>query len=211
MDPAIQLPPCWYYSIADIAARWHCHPDRFFYWFESGTLIPAVLVPKQLLPIEAQHGVSPTVCIVLENFRSLVWQHFDGGAVAYIEGDFASLYTDGDGFRIIPLEIRTPLPIARSQLVLLEEQRAAMEERCATATTCRPNRAEQKASALVIRALLEEAYPGDIGRPYKIAAAVCTTLDLMGLRLSKETAAQKIKQALAMSVNDQPLAVAKVG
>ena len=76
----------WYYSIADIAARWHCHPARLFYWFDSGTLIPAVLVPKQLLPIEAQHGVSPSVCVVLENFRSLLWQNFDGDAVALFEG-----------------------------------------------------------------------------------------------------------------------------
>jgi hypothetical protein len=40
------------------------------------------------------------VCIVLENFRSLVWQNFDSDAVAYILGDFASFYTDGEGFRI---------------------------------------------------------------------------------------------------------------
>jgi hypothetical protein len=93
MDRAIQLPICWYYSIADIAERWRCHADRLWYWFESGTLIPAVLVPKHLLPIEAQHGASPSVCMVLENFRSLVWQHVDGDAVASLEGDFASFYT----------------------------------------------------------------------------------------------------------------------
>jgi hypothetical protein len=196
-DPVIQLPICWYYSIADVAERWHCHPDRLWYWFVSGTLIPAVLVPKHLLPIEAQHGLFPSVCVVLENFRSLVWQYSDGDAVALLEGDFASFYTDGDGFRIIPLEIKTALPIARSQLVLLEEQLATMEENCASATAYRPNGAEQKASALVIRALAMKAYPDDIAHPYRLASKVCASIELEGGKISRETVAQKLKTALA--------------
>src|ERR1700687_818494 len=195
-DPAIQLPVCWYYSIPAIAARWRCHPDRLWYWFESGTLVPAVLVPKHLLPIEA-HGVSPKVCIVLDDFRSLVWQHADGDAVADIEGDFASFYTDGDGFRIVPVEIKTPIPIKRSQLVLLDEQRETMEEICTPATARRPNRAERAATDLVIRALAMKAYPDDIAHPYRLASQVCASLDLDGARISREAVAKKLKAALA--------------
>lgn len=196
-EPAIHLPPCWYHSLPAIAARWRCHPDDLYYWFDSGLLTPAVLIPKYLLAAEAQRGVSPSVCVVLDDhYRNLTWQHADGDAVAYIEGDFASFYTDGEGFRIIPVEIKTPLPIARSQLVLTEEQREAMEDRCAAPVAHRPNRAKEAATALVIRALATKAYPEDLGHHYRMAAKVCTAIELDGEKLSRETVAQKLKAAL---------------
>ena len=195
-DPALQLPPCWYYSIAEIAARWHCHPDRIWYWFESGTLAPAVLVPKYLLPAEAQKGLSPHVCIVLENFRSLDWQHAAGEAVAYIEGEFASFYADGDGFRIVPLEIASPLLVRRSQLVVTEEQRETMEDNCISTTASRPNKAERAATDLVIKALAMKAYPDDLTHHYRMASKVVTALELDGEKISRETVAKKLKAAL---------------
>jgi hypothetical protein len=180
-----------------LIAQYSGSRGRLWYWFESGTLVPAVLVPKHLLPVEAQHAVSPSVCIVLENFRSLVWQHVDGDAVASLEGDFASFYTDGEGFRIIAIEIKIPLPITRSQLVLLDEQREAMEENCATAVAYHPNRAERAATDLVIKALAMKAYPDDIAHPYRVASKVCASLELEGARISRERVAQKLKTALA--------------
>jgi hypothetical protein len=210
-DPGIQLPPCWYYTLPDIAARWRCHPDRLWYWFESGTLTPAVLVPKHLLPIEAQNGVSPSVCIVLDDFRSLDWRHVDGDAFTYIEGVLASFYPDGDGFRIIPVEIETPLQIARSQLVLTDEQREAMEDKSAAVVAGRPNRAERAATNLVIRALAMKAYPDDLDHHYRMANKLCAVLELEGAKVSRQTVAQKLKEALARkAVTDELLTEAKV-
>jgi hypothetical protein len=210
-DRPILLPPRWYHTIPALASRWQCHPDDIFYWFDSGTLTPAALVPKLELPPEAQSGVSPSACIVLDDFRSLSWHYVDGDAVAFIEGVLASFHTDGEGFRIIPLEIKAPLQIARSQLVVTEEQREAMEDKYAAVTVGRPNKAERAATNLVIRALAMKAYPDDLAHHYRMANKLCAALELEGAKVSRQTVAQKLKEALARkTVIDERLTEAKV-
>ena len=67
---------------------------------------------------------------------------------------------DGNGFTPLPLELKEPIAIARRDLVILDESKEEME----AATVSRPrrgNKAEQKASALLISALAQAAYPNE--------------------------------------------------
>jgi hypothetical protein len=109
---------------------------------------------------------------------------------------------DGDGFRIVAVEIKTPLAIKSSQLVLLDEQREMMEERCSTASAGRPNKVERAATDLVIKALAVKAYPDDLLHPYLMADKICALLELNGATISRETVAKKLKAALGATKSE---------
>jgi hypothetical protein len=63
-------------------------------------------------------------------------------------------------------------------LVLLDEQREMMEERCSTASAGRPNKAKRAATDHVIKALAVKAYPDDLLHPYLMAGKICALLEL---------------------------------
>ena len=107
---------------------------------------------------------------------------------------------DGDGFTPLPLELNEPIPIARRDLVILDESKEEMEA-VAAARPKRGNKAEQRANALLIGALAQAAYPDDLAHPYRIANKACGVIELMGAKLSRETAAKKIRDALELKVS----------
>jgi hypothetical protein len=124
----------------------------------------------------------------------------DGEAIAVISGEHMGFVVDGHGFTPLPLELNEPIPIARRDLVILDESKEEMEA-AAVSRPKRGNKAEQRATALLISALVKAAYPDDLAHPHRIASKVCRVIDGMGAQLSRQAAANKIRAALAVKVS----------
>ncbi len=192
----INVPTPWYFSVAELCHEWGCHPDRVYYYVDSGQLVPSALIPKWRLPAELQQGVAPSICFTLEDYRSLQWMHASDDAETWLTGEFLAFSIDRGGFRNLRLEVTDPLRITRRDLVVLLEQREQLEDLARPARQRRGNRAKRAATDLVIKALAMKAYPDDIAHPYRLASKVCASLELEGARISRETVAQKLKAAL---------------
>ena len=190
------LPLAWYWTIPAPCRLYDCHPDQLYYALDVRQVKASVVIAKHRLPREAQKGPAPNVCIVLHDYRSLDWVHADGEAVAVISGDHMAFVVDGESFTPLPLELKEPIPIARCDLVILDDAKEEMEAAAVSRPRC-GNTAEQRATALVIAALATGAYPGDVAHPYRMASKVCAAIELAGHALSRETVAQKLKAALA--------------
>ena len=61
-------------------------------------LTPCVLVAKPRLPAELRSGIAPHVCIILDQYRNLEWQHSDGDATASLAGEFVAFEVDGERY-----------------------------------------------------------------------------------------------------------------
>jgi hypothetical protein len=93
-----------------------------------------------------------------------------------------------------------PVAITRADLVISLDQREQLEELARPARHRRGNRTERRTLLYIIRALALAAYEKDIGHPYTVAGRVCERADLIGINLSRETVAQKLKEASALTV-----------
>jgi hypothetical protein len=194
----INLPAPWYFTVDELCQEWGCHPDRVYYYMDSGQLVPSALIPKWRLPAELQQGVAPSICFTLEDYRSLQWMHASDDAETWLTGEFLAFYVDRGGFRNLRLQVTDPLRITRRELVVLLEQKEALEESGAQKRLGAINKAERRTLLYIIRALALAAYEKDLSRPYTVATKVCERADLIGINLSRETVAQKLKDAAAL-------------
>jgi hypothetical protein len=192
----INLPSPWYYTLHDLAHEWDCAVDRIDYYLNAGLLTPCALVAKAKLPVELRAGAAPYVCVILDRYRAIEWQHHEGNATASLAGEFVAFYVDGEGFRNINFTLPEPIAISRADLVVSLDQREQLEDLAKPARQRRGNRTERAATDLVIKALAMKAYPDDIAHPYRVASKVCASLELEGASISRETVAQKLKAAL---------------
>lgn len=203
------LPLVWYRSIEAQAFDWQVHPTQVLYYLSAGLLQASALVPKSRLPEAARRGAAPCVCIVLD-FRALEWSHADHGSIAYLLGEYQAFSVDGEQFATVPLELTEPIAITHADLVILDAEREACEARNASARPRYSNTAEQRATALMIRALAAKAYGEDaLIHPYRTAARIVEQIELAGANLSRESVANKLKLS-AQLTTDEGFAVANV-
>jgi hypothetical protein len=197
----INLPSPWYYTLHDLAHEWDCAVDRIHYYLDAGLLTPCALVAKPRLPIELRAGVAPYVCVILNCYRAIDWQHREGNATASLAGEFVAFYVDGEGFRNVNFTLAEPVAITRADLVVSLDQREQLEHLAARPARHRSgNRTEHRTLLYIIRTLALAAYEKDIGHPYTVAGRVCERADLIGINLSRETVTQKLKDAAALTV-----------
>jgi hypothetical protein len=149
----INLPAPWYFTVAELAHEWGCHPERVFYYMDSGQLVPSALIPKWRLPAELQQGVAPNICFTLEDYRSLQWMHASEDAETWLAGEFLAFYVDRGGFRNLRLQVTDPIRITRRDLVVLLEQKETIEESGAQKRSGAINKAERRTLLYIIRAL----------------------------------------------------------
>jgi len=208
MTAPIRLPVAWWLSLDTVAVQWQCHRDQVLYMFDAGLLTPWLLLPKYLLPLEAQSGAAPNVCIVLESYRSLMWTYTDDDARAYISGSFVGFAVEREGFRTIPVQLVDPVEIRRSQLVMLTDQADELEAMAVASKARCKNKAQERADDMLIAALAEAAFPDDVAHPYRIAAKLLVSIECAGLSLSREAIAGKLKHAMAMWCREDELSAA---
>jgi hypothetical protein len=191
--PKVALPLVWYRSIEAQAFDWQVHPTQVLYYLSAGLLQASALVPKTQLPEAARRGAAPCVCIVLD-FRGLEWTLTDQGSIASLLGEYQAFSVDGEHFATVPVEITEPIAITHADLVILDAEREACEARNASGRPRYTNTAEQRATALVIRALALKAYGQDaLDHRYATAGKIATEIELMGAApITRQAIANKL-------------------
>lgn len=174
------------------------------YYLSAGLLQASALVPKHRLPEAARRGAAPCVCIVLD-FRALEWSHTEQGSIAYLLGEYQAFSVDGEQFATVPVELTEPVPISHADLVILDAEREACEARNTSAHPRYANTAEQRATALVIRALAVKAYGQDaLDHRYSTAGKIVTEIELMGAAISRQAVANKLKAIAELTACEMP-------
>jgi hypothetical protein len=142
--------------------------------------------------------------VILDGYRELIWTHGADDAVALISGKFTAVSATGTGWRTLELELPEALCINRRSLVVLDAEREEVEESLAATRPKKPNRAEQRATALVIRALAIKAYGQDaLDHRYATAAKIALEIELLGAApITRQAIANKLK-AIAELTADQ--------
>jgi len=200
--PKVALPLVWYRSIEAQAFDWQVHPTQVLYYLAAGLLQASALVPKHRLPEAARRGAAPGVCIVVD-FRALEWEHTDQGSVAYLLGEYQAFSVDGEQFATVPVELTESVRITYADLVILDAEREACEARNATTRPRYTNTAEQRATALMVRALAIKAYGQDaLDRRYATAAKIAIEIELTGKAISRQAVANKLKAIQALTADE---------
>jgi hypothetical protein len=190
------LPLRWYWSLPRLADEWGCAVDDLLYCVDAGLLRACVLVSKAKLPPIAQGRLAPFVCIVLASPNALDWQHADAEGCALLTGEFAAFAVQGERYGMLAIELLEPVLIARRDLVVLDADRETFEAARSVPQPRRSNKAQDRADALVMRALIVKAYGEPaLANHYTTARRIREAIELEGAELNDKTIALKIKAA----------------
>jgi hypothetical protein len=166
------------------------------YCVDAGLLRACALVPKAKLPPAAQGRLAPFVCIVLVDPNALAWAHTDAEGCAYLAGEFTAFAVRREEYDMLAIELAEPVLIARRDLVILDADRETFEAARSVPQQRRSNKAQDRADALVTRALVIKAYGKPaLANPYVTARHIREAIELEGAELNDKTIALKIKAA----------------
>jgi hypothetical protein len=106
------------------------------------------------------------------------------------------LVVDRQEFATLAVELVEPVLIARRDLVVLDADREEFAAAWSSPPRRRSNKTQERAEALIIRALVTKAYGEPaLANPYATARRIREAIELEGAALSDEAIAQKIKTA----------------
>jgi hypothetical protein len=170
--------------------------DDLLYCVDAGLLRACALVPKAKLPPAAQGRLTPFVCIVLVDPSALAWDHTDAEGCAWLAGEFTAFAVRHEEYDMLAIELTEPMLIARRDLVVLNTDREKFEEARSIPQQRRSNKAQDRADALVTRALVIKAYGEPaLANHYTTARRIREAIELEGGELSDKAIAHKIKAA----------------
>jgi hypothetical protein len=188
MKPTIPQP--WYFTPAEVAAEWGVHPDRVTYYADAGLFVPAVAIPRARLGGPLPHP-SPILVVMLDRYAELVWDEQPDPQTLLV-GMHRCFQTTGIGFKSFDFDFTTPVSVHRSDLVVCLDQRDDLE---AAGRRTRFNQIERRTLLQIIAIMARQGYGNDLRQPYQLGDMISKDGQLLGIELSNETIAQKIKQA----------------
>ena len=194
----LKLPAPWYFTPEELSAEWGCGPERVRYYLDAGLIKAAVLVARRDLTSPVPSGPSPDICVLLEGYRDLSWRHTKDDSEAEIVGAFQALAVDQQWFDVIALTIPAPVVVKRSRLVVLLEEKEHLEQLEVLGFVGGLNPVERRTLLTIIGGLVRaDARLAPQGR-YSIAKVIASALEGTDARLSEETIAAKIGEAVAL-------------
>ena len=199
MTAKFSLPDPHYMTVPELAARWLAHVDAVYYVLDNGELPLWVKVNKHQLPTEMQDGPSPHMVVELPDYAQLEWQHGEGSTALLCGIERRCL--DIAGGRELTLPAEHPATITRADLVV---PYVAVQDFEDAHGKVRPFRSTERTTMLLMIGALARGYWGsEVENPYTCARDLLDILRNLDTKLSQETLATKLKEAVALTTAAQ--------